>query len=142
MRSLKESINVADRLHKVLTRDPVLQNLGIEIEEAKRGRVVLSMAVSHDKVNGAQICHGGMLFTLADSALAYCFLTTEPSVVTRNANIHYMSPAHLNETVFAEAKIAADGGRNKICEVILTTRNNTIAHFTGQGTVPSPGQKG
>ena len=129
--------DVRTRLEQIRAGDPAILHLGIDVVDSGPGTVTLSMPVTAQMANGHGICHGGYLFTLADSALAYCCATTGATVVSRHAEITYIAPARLGQTVTATATRRVAFGRNQICDVVLEADGATIAYFSGQGTVPS-----
>lgn len=135
-------LSLRDRLEGIHQTDAAVLDLGIELLEIRQGHVSMTMPVIDRMANGHGICHGGFLFTLADSALAYCCATEGSPVVTRNAEITFIAPAQLGQIVTATATLRAAFGRNQICEVVLQADGATIAYFTGQGTtLPNDPQK-
>lgn len=126
-----------DRLARIHREDPAVLSLDIDLSEAEPGRIVMTMPVAEHMANGHGICHGGYLFTLADSALAYCCATAGNTAVSRSAEITFIAPAHVGQTITATATRRLTFGRNQICDVVLDAAGQTVAYFTGQGTVPS-----
>jgi acyl-CoA thioesterase len=53
------------------TRDRASQALGMTLEEIRPGYARMRMTVREDMVNGHDLCHGGPIFTLADSTFAF-----------------------------------------------------------------------
>lgn len=127
---------IRELLHEILRNDPAPLHLGIDLGEIEQGRVSMSMTVSDFMANGHGICHGGYLFTLADTTLAYCCATAGAPIVTRNAEITFTAPAHTGKTVTATATRRVSFGRNQICDVALEADGVVVAYFTGQGTTP------
>lgn len=128
---------VRELLHTILRNDPAPRHLGMQLHDIDQGRVVMSMPVKEHMANGHGICHGGYLFSLADSTLAYCCATAGSPVVTRNAEITFVAPARLNQTVTATATRRVSFGRNQICDVVVEADGQVVAYFTGQGTRPA-----
>lgn len=127
---------VREMLREVLRNDPAPLHLNMALETIEPGHVVMSMPVVDHMTNSHGISHGGYLFTLADTTLAYCCATAGSTVVTRNAQITYIAPAHGGQIVTATATRRAEFGRNQICDVLLEADGQVVAHFTGQGTAP------
>ncbi|MEM8860455.1 MAG: hotdog fold thioesterase [Chloroflexota bacterium] len=102
----------------------ILSLLGVEIVEVHPGRSKAKLVVRDDLVNGANVCHGGIIFTLADFALAYAGMSNNHIGVTQSASIIYTNPAILGDTLLAEAQISFDGGgRTSAVNVLVTNQN-------------------
>ena len=106
--------------------------------EVAEGRVVLHRDVTADMVNSHEICHGGFLFHLADSALAYCVATFGAAPVTRRAEITYVAPARLGTHLVATARQSVEFGRDRMIEVGIEADGQLVAWFTGHSTSPRP----
>lgn len=127
---------IREFLHEILRNDPTPLHLGIELGEIEQGRVSMTLSIEDFMANGHGICHGGYLFTLADTTLAYCCATAGAPIVTRNAEITFTAPAQKGQTVTATATHRVSFGRNQICDVVLEADGAVVAYFTGQGTTP------
>ncbi|WP_144997734.1 PaaI family thioesterase [Kocuria marina] len=136
-----DMIAIRELLHEILRNDPAPLHLGMDLGEIEQGRVTMSMTVSDFMANGHGVCHGGYLFTLADTTLAYCCATAGSPILTRNAEITFTAPAHSGQVITAIATRRVSFGRNQICDVVLEADGRVIAYFTGQGTTP-PQPKG
>ncbi len=123
------------------SRDYASRALGIRLEEVSPGCARLSMTVRQDMVNGHDICHGGLIFTLADSAFAFSCNTYNRVTVALAATIEYLAPARLGDVLTAEAQEQALGGRTGVYDVVVSNQEGRrIALFRGksyriQGTV-------
>lgn len=105
---------------------------GIVIEDAREGGARLSMKVRADMLNGIRIAHGGMIFALADTALAYACNSRNESSVAHCASITFLAPAHEGETLVAEASETARAGRTGTYRVAVRTADGRqIAEFMG-----------
>ena len=125
-----------DRAHRVgramWDRDAASHWLGLRLDEIAPGRAVLSLIVEDRHVNGTGICHGGFIFTLADSAFAYACNSRNRVTVAQQNQISYLSPGQLGETLRAEAAEAAVAGRSGIYDVTVTGGDGRIvALFRG-----------
>ena len=127
---------VRARLEAIHAVDPAVREHGITLVEAAEGHVTLHREVTADMVNSHEICHGGFLFHLADSALAYCVATFGDTPVTRRADITYVAPARLGARLTATARENAEFGRDRVIEVRVTADDELVAYFTGQATSP------
>ena len=115
--------------------DKASQALGIEIEEVDEGKAILSLIVADTHVNGHKICHGGITFTLADSAFAFACNSRNQLTVAHHNVISYIAPAYLGDKLIAKANELVLKGRNGIYDVQVTNqRNEVIAEFRGFST--------
>jgi acyl-CoA thioesterase len=105
---------------------------GIEIEEARAGYVRLSMRVREDMLNSHGIAHGGMIFSLADTAFAYVCNGANHASVAAQASIVFLDKVNLGETLVAEGEEVAREGRAGVTRVaVRTSDGRKIAEFTG-----------
>ena len=105
---------------------------GIVIEEARSGYARLSMLVRDDMLNGHRTAHGGMVFSLADTAFAYVCNGGNERTVAAQAGIVFLSSAEAGETLIAEAEELASSGRSGVTRVAVRTADGrAIAEFTG-----------
>ena len=114
-------------------RDRAAQALGIKIVRVQPGASLLTMTVRSDMVNGHHICHGGMIFSLADTAFAYACNSYNKNTVASACHIDFLAPAKEGETLEAEAVEQSAAGRTGVYDI--TVRNNhgkTIALFRGK----------
>jgi acyl-CoA thioesterase len=112
--------------------DKASQALGMQIEEVGPGRAVLSMSVGADMVNGHGLCHGGFIFALADSALAFSSSTHNQRTVAQHCQISYVTPGRLGMRLTAEARERHRGERSGIYDVTVKAEDGTvIAEFRG-----------
>ncbi len=77
--------------------------LGIEIVEVRPGYARLQMDVRPDFLNGHVICHGGLMFTLADAAFAFAYNSYNVSTVAAGCSIEFLRPVHGGDRLSAEA---------------------------------------
>lgn len=95
----------------MFSRDRAAQALGIKIVRVQPGASLLTMTVRSDMVNGHHICHGGMIFSLADTAFAYACNSYNKNTVASACHIDFLAPAKEGETLEAEAvEQSAAGG--------------------------------
>lgn len=106
----------------------------ITILEMREGYARLAMHVRADMLNGHGSIHGGMIFALADTAFAYACNSRNDLTVAQGASIVFLAPAHLGETLVAEAHEEASSGRSGVYSVHVRTRETgrAIAQFQGQ----------
>ncbi|MFV5213175.1 hydroxyphenylacetyl-CoA thioesterase PaaI [Azonexus caeni] len=114
-------------------RDAAAQALAIRIVRIQPGAALLTMTVRPDMVNGHHICHGGMIFALADTAFAYACNSHNRNTVAAACHIDFLAPARQGETLEAEAIERSAAGRTGVYDI--TVRNaagTTIALFRGK----------
>jgi acyl-CoA thioesterase len=114
-------------------RDRTAQALGMKVVAIRAGHATLSMPVREDMVNGHHICHGGMIFTLADTAFAYACNSYNQNTVASACQIDFIAPAHEGETLEAEATERSATGRTGVYDVtVRTNAGKIIALFRGK----------
>jgi acyl-CoA thioesterase len=113
-------------------RDAASRALGMTIEEARPGFARVSMRIVESMVNGHDIAHGGMTFTLADSAFAFaCNSRNEPNVALQ-ASISYISAVKLGDVLVAEAQERSSKGRTGVYDITVTRgEGEVVALFRG-----------
>lgn len=112
--------------------DNASQQLGMAIERIAPGEAVLTMTVTGAMTNGHGTCHGGYIFTLADSAFAFACNVYNQRTVGQQASITYIAPAFLGDRLTAEAREVSRRGRGGIYDVKITNAaGEHIAEFRG-----------
>jgi acyl-CoA thioesterase len=111
--------------------DKASRGLGMEILEVRAGEAVLTMTVKPHMVNGQGIAHGGFIFTLADSALAFACNSHNERAVAAQGNITFIRPGKLGDRLTATAREISRTGRSGIYDVRVTTDDTAIAEFRG-----------
>ena len=113
--------------------DRASAGLGMSLDAVGAGTATLSMTVGPSMVNGHGMCHGGYIFTLADSAFAFACNTHGERVVAQQASILFVRPAGLGERLIAQANERTRAGRTGLYDVRVTGTDGTIvAEFRGQ----------
>ena len=101
----------------MLAEDNASRALGISLDEIAPGHARMSMKVRDDMINGHDLCHGGLIFTLADSTFAFACNARNRVTVAAGAEIHFISPAKKGETLVATARERAGAGRSGIFDI-------------------------
>ena len=115
------------------SRDRAAQALGIRIVRVQPGASLLAMTVRSDMVNGHHICHGGMIFSLADTAFAYACNSYNKNTVASACHIDFLAPAKEGDTLEAEAIEQSAAGRTGVYDItVRTAGGKTIALFRGK----------
>jgi acyl-CoA thioesterase len=113
--------------------DTCSRALGIEVVEVRAGYARLSMAVRPDFLNGHRICHGGLIFTLADSAFAFACNSYNVNTVASGCSIEYLRPVQPDDVLTAVAVERVLSGRNGVYDITVTNRvGETVALFRGK----------
>lgn len=113
--------------------DVASQDLGMTIEVTKPGQAEARFEVRANMVNGYEICHGGFIFTLADSAFAFACNTYNRITVAASASIEFVRPARLGDKLLATAAEVHRGGRTGIYDITVTNQDDdVVAIFRGR----------
>jgi acyl-CoA thioesterase len=131
----ERAIALAERVGRaMLAQDEASRALGMALEEIAPGRARMRMAVRQDMINGHDICHGGLIFTFADSAFAFACNARNHVTVAAGAEIHFVTPASKGETLIAAAHQRGGAGRSGIYDVEVTeaTTGRLVALFRGR----------
>jgi len=125
---------LAERVVRVLyERDRASQALGITILEVEPGFVRAAMDVRPDMVNGHDICHGGLIFTLADSAFAFSCNSFNVVTVAAGASIDFLAPGRKGDRLIATARQLWRSKRAGLYEIEVVNQDGvTIALFRGR----------
>lgn len=124
------------------------QAMGMQIDRIAAGEAQLSMTVRADMINGNDICHGGIMFMLADSAFAFACNGYNQKAVAHHCSVTFIAPAFEGDRLTAVAQEQHRAGRSGIYDATVTRQDGTVvAEFRGhsrtiKGThVPIPGQE-
>jgi acyl-CoA thioesterase len=113
--------------------DACSRALGLELLEVRPGYARLRMVVRPDFLNGHQICHGGLIFTLADSTFAFACNSYNLSAVASGCSIEFLRPVQGGDVLTAEAVEQTLSGRTGIYDIRVTNRaDETVAMFRGK----------
>jgi acyl-CoA thioesterase len=114
-------------------QDRASQSLGMRILEVRPGYARLAMKVREDMVNGHQICHGGLIFTLADSAFAFACNTYDLVTVAAAGTIEFLLAARLGDELTATAEERTRSKRIGVYDVsVHNQRGECVALFRGR----------
>jgi acyl-CoA thioesterase len=112
--------------------DDASRKLGMVLDHVAPGQAVISMEVTQAMTNGHGTCHGGYIFTLADSAFAFACNTSNQRMVAQQAAITYIAPAYAGDRLVATAREVSRRGRSGIYDVAVTNPSGEqIAEFRG-----------
>ena len=116
----------------MMARDVASRGLGIELVDQGEGRAVTRMMIRPDMVNGHAIAHGGLIFTLADTAFACACNSYGPVTVAAGADIVFVAPAREGDVLLAEAVARTRFGRSGLYDVTVRRGADVIAEFRGR----------
>lgn len=121
-----------DVVKHMMENDFFSQWLGIEVLEIKEGYSKIKMTVRKEMVNGFGIVHGGIPFSLADSAFAFACNNRNNLSVAMDTSINFIRPVHVGDELMAEAKEIHNGRGTGLYHIAITNQNNhSVAFFKG-----------
>ena len=122
----------ADVVNHMMENDFFSQWLGIQILEIKEGYSKIKMMVRKEMVNGFGIVHGGIPFSLADSAFAFACNNRNNLSVALDTSINFVKPVHIGDELTAEAVEIHNGKSTGLYHITISNQNkHTIALFKG-----------
>ncbi len=101
-------------------QDNATQGLGITLVEIHPGHARMQMTVRSDMLNGHGMCHGGFIFTLADSGFAFACNSYNVQTVAAGCSIEFLAPAFEGEVLTASAVEQSKSGKTGIYDVVVT----------------------
>jgi acyl-CoA thioesterase len=112
--------------------DHASRGLGMQLDDVAPGCARLSMPITQAMANGHGICHGGFIFSLADSAMAFAANQHGDVAVAQHATISFIRPGRVGETLVAQAEERMRRGRSGIYDVRVSTADgDLVAEFRG-----------
>lgn len=118
----------------MMAGDASSESNGIRVVASAPGVAHLEMPVRDSMLNGHGICHGGMIYLLADTAFAYAANADNVSTLTSAASIDYFIPARKDDVLSAFARNEGVSGRIALYDVeILNQKGQRIALYRGRG---------
>jgi acyl-CoA thioesterase len=113
--------------------DAASQALGMRVLAVGPGRATLTMQVRADMLNGHRTCHGGLIFSLADSAFAFACNSRNVSTVASGCTIDFLAPAMEGDVLTAEAQERSLAGRTGVYDVTVSNQDGrAVAVFRGR----------
>jgi acyl-CoA thioesterase len=107
--------------------------MGMELLVCEPGRAVMRMAVEAKHLNGHAICHGGFIFTLADSTFAFACNSRNQSTVAASAHIEFLKSAKAGDLLTCEGIEQVLQGRHGVYDMRVTNQaGETVALFRGK----------
>ena len=116
----------------LLKNDLFSQWLGVEVIEIKEGYSKIKMTIRKEMINGFGIVHGGVTFSLADSAFAFACNNRNNLSVALDTSINFIKPVHVDDVLTAEAKELHNGKSTGLYQIFITNQNgHLVAVFKG-----------
>ena len=129
---MSQPVGQSDPVQAMLASDAASRMFGIEVLGYGEGWARAQLTVRDDMVNGHGICHGGVIFSLADTVFACACNSWGPVTVAAGADIVFVAPGRIGDVLTAEARMRARYGRNGVYDVTITCGDQLIAEFRGR----------
>lgn len=122
----------SDVVNHMMENDLFSQWLGIEVLEIKEGYSKIKMTVRKEMLNGFGIVHGGIAFSLADSAFAFACNNRNVLSVALDTSINFLKPVHVDDVLIAEAEELHNGKSTGLYHITISNqKNHEVAVFKG-----------
>lgn len=117
----------AERAARAMWRDDgASQWLGMSLDAVDEGRATMTLTVERHHCNGHGICHGGIIFSLADSCFAFACNSRNQATVAQNNMITFTAPGRLGDRLTAQAQEVSLTGRSGIYDVRVTNQEGVV----------------
>jgi len=149
-RTVQAAQRLAERVReRMFANDHAARGLGMEVVAIGPGTAELTMTVRQDMINGHDICHGGLVATLADTAFAYACNSYNEVTVASGFSVDLVAPARLGDRLTAHCREVSKAGRTGVYDVEITNqRGERVGVFRGRSytlkgkpVVPSEGSE-
>jgi acyl-CoA thioesterase len=132
--SAEAAQTLAERVAEAMfARDTAAHTLGVHLVRVAPGHAEVAMTVRADMLNGHAICHGGFIFTLADTAFAYACNSYNLNTVASGCTIDFLAPAREGDVLTAVAQERSASGRTGVYDIeVRNERGEKIALFRGK----------
>lgn len=124
-------MNYADQralqtVQKLMKDDAASTMLGMEIIEVRFDYCQMAMRIREDMTNGYKICHGGFIYTLADTTVAFACATENQIAVSASSEIEFLDSAKLGDKLYAIADVIHHKGRNCFCNITVKNQHGDL----------------
>ena len=141
MQQTENPQTVADRAAEAMMKgDSAARMLGITLDSVSPGRACMSMVVRDDMLNGHGICHGGIIFALADTAFAYACNSRNERTVALSCVINFTTSGAPGDALSAVAQETSLGNRTGVYDVEIKNQSGKVVAFF-RGTSYKTSQK-
>lgn len=117
---------VSPAILALAARDPWVRANAVTVHHGAEGTSRLSLTVREDMLNAHGICHGGIVFALGDTALAYAGGRDGAGVVTTTATINFLAPSRLGDVLTARCTPVHEGARSGVRDVEVTSQDGVL----------------
>ena len=119
-------------VNHLMEKDLFSQCLGIQIIKIREGHSKIKMTVRSEMMNGLGMVHGGIAFSLADSAFAFACNSRNNLSVALDTSINFLKPVHTDDELIAEAKEIHNGKSTGLYQItIINQHDHVVALFKG-----------
>ena len=135
---MSQPVDQSGPVETMMASDAASRMLGIELLDYGTGWARVQLTVRDDMVNGHGICHGGLIFALADTAFACACNSWGPVTVAAECDILFVAPARLGDVLTAEARMRSRFGRGGLYDISVRVGDQLIAEFRGRSSELRP----
>jgi acyl-CoA thioesterase len=130
--SSENDLKASQVVQHMMEHDLFSQWLGINVIEIKEGYSKITMTIRKEMINGLGIIHGGVAFSMADSAFAFACNNRNVLSVALDTSINFLKPVHIDDVLIAEAKELHNGKSTGLYHITITNQyNHVVAVFKG-----------
>jgi acyl-CoA thioesterase len=112
--------------------------IGSELVSVGPGRAVVQLKIAAHHLNSAKVCHGGLIFALADSALGFASCSHGIQTLAQHADIHWLKPGREGDVLTASASEISRSGRTAVYDIAVTNQEGELV-ATVRGMARSTG---
>ncbi len=128
----ENDLKASQVVQHMMEHDLFSQWLGIKIIDIKEGYSKITMTIRKEMINGLGIIHGGVAFSMADSAFAFACNNRNVLSVALDTSINFLKPVHVDDVLIAEAKELHNGKSTGLYHITITNQHNhVVAVFKG-----------
>jgi acyl-CoA thioesterase len=128
----ENDLKASQVVQHMMEHDLFSQWLGINVIEIKEGYSKITMTIRKEMINGLGIIHGGVAFSMADSAFAFACNNRNILSVALDTCINFLKPVHVDDVLIAEAKELHNGKSTGLYHITITNQHNhVVAVFKG-----------
>lgn len=130
--SIENDLKASQVVQHMMEHDLFSQWLGIKVIEIKEGYSKITMTIRKEMINGLGIIHGGVAFSMADSAFAFACNNRNVLSVALDTSINFLKPVHVDDVLIAEAKELHNGRSTGLYHItIINQHEHVVAVFKG-----------
>ena len=129
----KTGLEVAQACARIMwDGDRASKQMGLELGEVRPGEAFVHLTVTPDMLNGHGVCHGGLIFAMADTAFAFACNSLNRRSIAMHCSISFIEKVTAGTRLSAHAAARAEYGRNGIFDVTVADEQGArVAEFRG-----------